>query len=60
MVAEIDIPASVTGRPMSYLSGGRQYVVFAVGDNRTTAEIVALALPDVDLEDPASGNPLIP
>jgi hypothetical protein len=33
------------GLPMTYVWGGRQYIVLAVGDGEHAAEIVALALP---------------
>ncbi|MDP3736801.1 MAG: PQQ-binding-like beta-propeller repeat protein [Hyphomonadaceae bacterium] len=46
ILAEIKLPSAQTGLPMTYVWGGRQYVVMAVGDGRNAAEIVALALPD--------------
>lgn len=46
IVAGIDLPASVTGLPMTYAVNGRQFIVVAVGDGETTAELVALALPE--------------
>ncbi len=42
---EIDLPASATGIPMTYLADGRQFVVVAVGATGIAAELVALALP---------------
>jgi quinoprotein glucose dehydrogenase len=46
ILKEIQIPASATGLPMSYEADGRQFIVFAVADRETPAELVALALPD--------------
>jgi quinoprotein glucose dehydrogenase len=46
ILAKIDLPGTQTGLPMTYVWGGRQYVVMAVGDGRNAAEIVALALPE--------------
>jgi glucose dehydrogenase len=46
IVAEIEIPASMTGLPMTYMVDGRQYIVFAVGDADTPGELVALTLPE--------------
>lgn len=45
ILAEIDLPATQTGLPMSYMVGGTQYVVVAVGGGGTPAELVGLALP---------------
>ena len=41
VIAEVQLPASPHGTPMTYLAGGKQYVVIATVDNR----LVALALP---------------
>lgn len=43
-VARIDLPANATGSPMTYMIGGRQFVVVAVGGSNLPAELVALAL----------------
>lgn len=45
IVAEIELPGVASGKPMSYMVGGRQYIVLAVG-RQNPAELVALALPD--------------
>jgi quinoprotein glucose dehydrogenase len=45
IVGKIDLPASQSGLPMTYLHEGRQYVVFSVGGPEHAAELVALALP---------------
>jgi quinoprotein glucose dehydrogenase len=46
LIADIPLPAAQTGLPMTYVWGGRQYVVMAVGGGTEPAEIVALALPE--------------
>jgi glucose dehydrogenase len=46
ILATIPLPATQTGLPMTYVWGGRQYIVMAVGDGVTPSQIVALALPD--------------
>lgn len=48
IVAQLDIPASATSLPMTYLLDGKQYIVFAAGDGSTEhpAELLALTLPD--------------
>jgi quinoprotein glucose dehydrogenase len=48
VVAEIELPAQVSGLPMTYMYRGKQYIVFAAGDTASehAAELVALALPD--------------
>ena len=43
IIAEIDLPGSVSGKPMTYMVDGRQYVVLAVG-RQGPAELIALAL----------------
>ncbi len=47
ILAEIALPGTQTGLPMTYVAGDKQYIVVATagGDGRA-AEIVALALPD--------------
>ena len=44
-IAEIPLPGPATGAPMTYMAGGKQYIVLATGyaDN---ARLVALSLPD--------------
>jgi quinoprotein glucose dehydrogenase len=46
IVAEIELPATQSGVPMTYMHGGRQYIVMAVGGRGFPAGLVALALPD--------------
>ncbi len=45
IVSEMQIPANVTNVPMTYMSGGKQYIVVAVAAVGKPAELIALALP---------------
>ena len=45
ILAEIGLPATQTGLPMSYMLDGIQYVVVAVAGRDNPAELVALKLP---------------
>ena len=45
IIAEIELPGVVSGKPMTYMVDGRQYIVLSVG-RQGPAELVALALPD--------------
>jgi quinoprotein glucose dehydrogenase len=45
ILAEIALPASQTGLPMTYTQNGKQYIVMAVSGSGP-AEIIALALPN--------------
>jgi quinoprotein glucose dehydrogenase len=40
-----ELPAGTTGAPMTYMHGGKQYIVVAVGDANHGAEWIALTLP---------------
>ncbi|MES1257034.1 MAG: pyrroloquinoline quinone-dependent dehydrogenase [Acidobacteriota bacterium] len=42
---EMQLPATATGIPMTYMADGRQFIVVAVGAVGFPAELVALALP---------------
>ena len=44
-IAMIDLPAIVTGVPMTYMLDGKQYIVAAVGAVNHPGELVALTLP---------------
>jgi quinoprotein glucose dehydrogenase len=44
-VWKIELPAGATGAPMTYLAGGKQFVVVPVGEREHEGELVALALP---------------
>jgi quinoprotein glucose dehydrogenase len=45
IVSEMQIPANVTNVPMTYMSGGKQFIVIAVAAVGKPAELLALALP---------------
>jgi quinoprotein glucose dehydrogenase len=45
VVFELKLPANETGIPMTYMVGGKQYIVVAVGANGVPAQLVALAVP---------------
>ena len=45
ILAEIDLPATQTGMPMTYMVDGIQYIVIAVASKGHPAELVALRLP---------------
>jgi quinoprotein glucose dehydrogenase len=44
-IAEIELPASATGMPMTYMVDGKQYIVMTVSDFQNGAKLIALALP---------------
>ena len=44
IVSEFKLPANQSGIPMTYLAGGKQYIVVAVGAVGTPAEFVALTV----------------
>lgn len=46
LVWEMELPANVTGAPMTYVAGGKQFIVFAVGGIFETSELIALAVED--------------
>jgi quinoprotein glucose dehydrogenase len=46
ILAEIKLPASQAGQPITYQHHGRQFIAMFVGDGRTPGELVALALPE--------------
>ena len=52
-VWELDLPAGVSGAPMTYLHEGRQYIVMAISGVGFEGELLALALP----ESPAAAAP---
>ncbi|MCE2541114.1 MAG: pyrroloquinoline quinone-dependent dehydrogenase [Acidobacteria bacterium] len=45
VVWEMELPGGVTSAPMTYMAGGRQYIVVVVGWDDMPSEYVALALP---------------
>lgn len=51
--------AAATGAPMSYMHGGRQYVVVAIGNGAEEMELVALSLSNAGLPVPMLAPPLL-
>jgi quinoprotein glucose dehydrogenase len=45
IVSEFELPANQSGVPLTYMVGGKQYIVMAIGAPRFPGELVALALP---------------
>ena len=45
MIHEMQLPANETGIPITYMTGGRQFIVVAIGAAGVPAELIALALP---------------
>lgn len=43
-LAEIELPANATGAPMTYMAGGKQFIVFPVGGGPLVEELIALSL----------------
>jgi quinoprotein glucose dehydrogenase len=41
-----ELPKAVGGAPMTYVTGGRQYIVVPVGGRTEEQELIALALPE--------------
>ena len=44
MLAEIPLPANAMGSPITYMTGGKQYIVFPVGGGPLVEELLAIAL----------------
>ena len=44
MLAEIALPSNATGAPITYMAGGKQYIVFAVGGGPLSEELIAVSL----------------
>ncbi|MGH6710346.1 MAG: PQQ-binding-like beta-propeller repeat protein [Bradyrhizobium sp.] len=44
MLAEIELPANATGAPITYMAGGKQFIVFPVGGAQLVEELIAVAL----------------
>ena len=44
MLAEIPLPQNATDSPITYMSGGKQYIVFPVGGGPLVEELIAVAL----------------
>ena len=59
-LVSLPLPARGTGAPMTYVVGGRQYIVVAVGAGDERNELVALSLPvKTDLPEGPSGPALL-
>ena len=46
LLAEVELPADPYGNPISYMAGGRQYIVVPVSDENWAPQLLALALPE--------------
>ena len=55
-VGAVWMPAPVSGSPMTYRVGGRQYIVIAVSGGNYSGEYIAFALPSSDLRDTGGGT----
>lgn len=44
MLAEIPLPANATGSPITYMTVGKQCIVFPVGGGSLVEELIAIAL----------------
>ena len=44
-VGAVYMPAPQTGSPMSYMIGGKQYIVVAIGGGAYSGELLAFRLP---------------
>jgi len=44
MLAAVPLPANATGSPITYMVGGKQYIVFPVGGGPLVEELVAVSL----------------
>ncbi len=44
MLAEMELPANATGAPMTYMAGGKQFIVFPVGGAKLVEELIAISL----------------
>ena len=44
ILAEIELPANAAGAPMTYMAGGKQFIVFPVGGGPLVEELIAVSL----------------
>ena len=44
MISELELPANASGAPMTYMAGGKQFIVFAVGGGPVPEELIAVSL----------------
>jgi quinoprotein glucose dehydrogenase len=45
VVWEVELPAGVTGAPITYMFEGKQYIVVAISGRKHPGEFVAFSLP---------------
>jgi len=56
ILAEIELPATQSGPPSTYMVDGRQYIVMMVTDGKSPTELVALALPIASANSATQGD----
>lgn len=56
ILAEIELPATQSGPPSTYMVNGRQYIAMMVTDGKSPTELVALALPMASLNSAMQGD----
>jgi quinoprotein glucose dehydrogenase len=44
MLTEMELPSNATGAPMTYMAGGKQFIVFPVGGGPLVEELIAVSL----------------
>ncbi|WP_198164293.1 pyrroloquinoline quinone-dependent dehydrogenase [Bradyrhizobium jicamae] len=44
MLSEMELPSNATGAPMTYMAGGKQFIVFPVGGGPLVEELIAVSL----------------
>jgi quinoprotein glucose dehydrogenase len=54
-LSALQLPAPQSGSPMTYMVGGRQYLVIAVSGNDSPGELIAFRVPDAAARTPSSG-----
>jgi quinoprotein glucose dehydrogenase len=53
-VGAVWIPAAQSGNPMTYMVGGRQFIIVAVGGGNYSSEYIAFALPATETARPTN------
>ena len=51
LVHEMTVPGSISGTPMTYMAGGKQYIVMPTGGRGEPQKLIALSLPDAAVGD---------
>lgn len=54
ILAEVKMPGSQAGQPITYFHKGKQYIAMFVGDGKNPGELVALAIPEEKQEEQAA------